>query len=101
MSYKVITYTIKKEEIKDNTLLSKKFILEKEYKSVIIGTVSNSKGQVIEGCAVILQEYTTPNSKAIDKCVVYTNDKGNFGFSLVLQEDKNYRIIVYAPNNLN
>ena len=101
MSYKVITYTIKKEEIKDNILLNKKFILKKEYKSVIIGTVSNSRGQVIEGCAVVLQEYSTHEEQAIDKSIVYTNDEGYFGFSLLLQEDKNYRIIVYAPNNLN
>lgn len=101
MSYKVITYTIKKEEIKDNILLNKKFILEKEYTSAIIGTVSNNKGQVIEGCAVILQEYSSQENKAIDKCIVYTNEEGYFGFSLILQEDKNYRIIVYAPNNLS
>lgn len=101
MSYKVITYIIKKEEIKDNILINKKFVLEKEDKSVIIGTVSNNKGQVIEGCAVVLQEYNTQENQFIDKSIIYTNEKGYFGFSIVLQQNRDYRIIVYAPNNIN
>lgn len=100
MSYKVITYTIKKEEIKDNILINKKFFLEKEIKSVIIGTVLDEKRKVIEGCAVVLQEYNSQKGQIIDKSIVYTNEEGYFGFSLVLQNDKNYRIVVYAPNNL-
>ncbi len=47
-----------------------------------------------------LQEYDSQTNHSIDKCIVYTNEDGYFGFSLVLQEDKNYKIIVYAPNNL-
>lgn len=100
MAYKVITYAIKKDEIKDNILISKKFILEEELKSVIIGTVSNKQGQVVQGCAVVLQEYYSQEDKASDICIVYTNEEGYFGFSLILQKDKNYRIVVYAPNNL-
>ena len=99
MSYKIITYTVEKEKIHDNTLISKKFFFVKEITSVIIGTVSNTKGEVIEGCAVVLQEYDSQTNHSIDKCIVYTNEDGYFGFSLVLQ-DKNYKIIVYAPNNL-
>ena len=100
MSYKIITYTVEKEKIQENTLISKKFFLVKEITSVIIGTVSNTKEEVIEGCAVVLQEYDSQTNHSIDKCIVYTNEDGYFGFSLVLQEDKNYKIIVYAPNNL-
>ncbi|MCC3867754.1 hypothetical protein [Terrisporobacter mayombei] len=100
MSYKVITYTIKKEEIKDNILINKKFILEKEIKSIIIGTVSNKEGKIIDGCAVVLQEYNSHEDQIIDKSIVYTNEEGHFGFSLVLKKDKNYRVIVYAPNSL-
>lgn len=100
MSYKIITYTIKKDEIKDSILISKKFILEEELKSVIIGTVSNNQGKVVQGCAVILQEYNSQEDKTSDICIVYTNEEGYFGFSLILQKDKNYRIVVYAPNNL-
>lgn len=48
MSYKIITYTVEKEKIHDNTLISKKFFFVKEITSVIIGTVSNTKGEVIE-----------------------------------------------------
>lgn len=100
MTYKIITYTIKKDEIKDNILINKKFILEEEPKSVIIGTVSNNNGIPIEGCAVILQEYNSQDDKTSDICIIYTNEEGHFGFSLILQRDKNYRIVVYAPNNL-
>ena len=100
MTYKIMTYTIKKDELKDNILISKKFILEEEPRSTIFGTVSNSQGKVVQGCAVILQEYNKQENKTIDICIVYTNEEGYFGFSLILQENKNYRIIVYAPNNL-
>lgn len=100
MAYKVITYTIKKDEVKDNVLINKKFILEEELKSVIIGTVSNNQGNVVQGCAVVLQEYNSQKDKASDICIIYTNEEGHFGFSLILQKDKNYRIVVYAPNNL-
>lgn len=100
MSYKVITCTIKKNEIKNNVLISKMFVLEKEINSVIIGTVSNKEGKVIKGCAVVLQEYSSQEDQIIDKSIVYTNEEGYFGFSLVLKKNKKYRIIVYAPNNL-
>lgn len=101
MGFKTITYIINKDEIKDNVLLVKKFFLELDNKSVIIGQVLNNNNEVIPQCAVILQEYDEDSHEYIDKNIAYTNDKGFYGICTTLQADKDYKIVVYAPNNLN
>lgn len=101
MSFKTITCMIKKDEIKNNTLLVKKFILESDSKSVIIGKVSNKENKAIPGCAVILQEYDKDSDESVDKNIAFTNSKGYYGISTILKTGKNYKIVVYAPNKIN
>ncbi|MGL6106771.1 hypothetical protein [Romboutsia sp.] len=99
MVYKSIEWLIKKEDLKNNSILYKSFSLEEENKTIIHGiAVYVDNYTPAKNALVSLQESKSNEEQYVDKYLTFTDEKGYFLISFTPEEYKKYKIVVYYPS---
>lgn len=104
MSYKIISKVINKDELEKNRFIKEEFILKRECKkkfNLIHGVVINENNEKVKDCAVLLQCKRKCQKEYEDLSINYTNEDGVFGFQVEIDNNKEYRFLVFAPNKIN
>lgn len=96
MIYKNERWIIKKEDLSNNSILSKDIILKEEKNSVIKGKVVDFNDNPISGCVVIAIEVDEINGFKNCISIAYTDEKGTYCISIMPQKNKLYSIEVYT-----
>lgn len=102
MAYKTISRLVTKEELRRKMIVMEEFILRKEPKNLklIQGKIENNNNEKIKNCAVVLQYRKKYMEEYKDLKIAYTNNEGLYGFVVNIDKDKEYRIVVFSPNNI-
>lgn len=102
MSYKIISKVVTKEELKQNRFIKEEFILKRECNNInlIHGVIINENNEKLKDCAVLLQSRVKCQEEYEDLSVVYTNEEGVFGFCVKIESNKEYRVLIFAPNKI-
>ena len=61
----------------------------------------DNNNQKLKDCAVLLQCRTKFQGEYEDLSITYTNNEGVFGFQIKIDNNKDYRILVFSPNKIN
>lgn len=104
MNYKIISRVISRGELTQKVFIKEEFILKRETKNhlnLIHGVIMDNNNQKLKDCAVLLQCRTKFQGEYEDLSITYTNNEGVFGFQIEIDNNKDYRILVFSPNKIN
>ena len=104
MDYKIISKVINKGELERKRFIKEEFILQKEpqkYLNLIHGVIVDKNNITVKDCAILLQCKMKFQQEYEDLSLTYTNEEGVFGFQVEIDNNKDYRILVFAPNQIN
>ncbi|WP_373601057.1 hypothetical protein [Paraclostridium bifermentans] len=100
MIFKSIRWSVKKEDLNKNAIISKHFVLLPDNKSILFGKVTIEKNNPAVGFGVVLKETDILTNITIDKCFTFTDESGKYYISFYPEDNKLYSILIYKSLNL-
>ena len=104
MDYKIISKVISKGELGRKKFIKEEFVLQKEpqkHLNLIHGVIVDKNNIKVKDCAILLQCKIKSQQEYEDLSLTYTNEDGVFGFQVEIDNNKDYKILVFAPNQIN
>lgn len=100
MVYKSIQWLIKKEDLKNNSIIYKNFSLEEENKTIIHGVAVYINNYIpAKNALVSLQESKENENFYTEKSLIFTDNEGKFVIYFTPEKSKKYRVMIYFPNS--